>query len=148
MAVVVGTNSYGDEAGLLAYATARGTTITGDQTELLIKTMDWLEIQVYNGRKYEEFQALEFPRSPTLYGEVAGVVPDDVVTAQYVGALLIDSGETLNPVIGRETKMEKVDVIEVEYMDGAASKTLYPQLTGLLRPFLGSSGSSFTVKRG
>lgn len=149
MAVVVGTNSYGDETGLQAYADARGITLTGDLTINLIKAMDYLEIQSYKGDKYSYSQALQHPRTfyEIVEGDEAGVVADDIITGQYLAATLIDAGNDLNPIVGRETKKEKVDVIEVEYMDSAASTALYPQLTKTISRFLSSSGTSFEVIR-
>lgn len=149
MAVVIGTNSYGDEAGLQAYADARGVTILGDKTQLLIGAMDYLEIQSYKYRKYDYDQALQFPRSQTTYDVDLGTVPPEVITAQYVAALLIDSGEELNAVVERSTKMEEVfQAVSVEYMDNAAETNYYPQLTKLLARWLAGGSGTFTVSRG
>lgn len=146
MAVIVGTNSYGDEAGLAAYAAARGVTITGDQTVLLIKAMDWLEIQPFTSEKYAWDQALQFPRLYTFYDVVAGVVPPEIIIAQYAAALLIDSGEDLNPVVGREKKSVGAgrNAITVEYMDNASSTSTYPQLTKIIARHLG--GDNMVVR--
>lgn len=149
MAVTVGTDSYGNETGLAAYATARGITISGDATELLYKAMDWLEYQPFKNEKYDYDQALQFPRLPNQYweGDTEGEVPDDIVTAQYIAAILIDDGNDLNQVVGRATKREKVDVIEVEYKDSSNDSPYYPQLTRILSRFLASTGGSFIVSR-
>lgn len=148
MAVVIGTNSYGDETGLQAYADDRGITITGDLTQLLIKAMDWVEIQSYKWQKYDAGQSLQFPRSSTYYDVDAGTVPPEVITAQYVAALLVDSGEDLNPVVGRAKKMTDVyQAVKTEFMDNANETSMYPQLTQLLSRWLLSSGGSFTVTR-
>lgn len=147
MTVTIGVDSYGDEDGLLDYATNRGITISGDKTQLLILAMDWLEIQQYLGVKYEEYQQLEFPRTHYIYGDIVGDVPNDVVTAQYVGALLIDSGEDLNPVVERATKVEKVDVLSITYMDNSNETNSYPQLYSLLANYLSNSGMEFQVSR-
>ncbi len=147
MAVTVGTDSYGDEAGLEAYAAERGVTVVGDSSELLIKGMDWLEVQPIHSYKYEEDQALEFPRALRLYGDESGVVPADIIKAQYAASLLIDSGEDLTPKIERAVKRIKVDVIEKEFMEGADSTTGYPYLTMLIRDYLSSYGGAFQVVR-
>lgn len=148
MAVVVGTNSYGDETGLQAYADARGVTISGDLTQLLIGAMDWLEIQAYKYFKYSSDQVLQFPRSTTTYDVDAGTVPPEVIVAQYVAALLIDGGEDLNPTVERAVKEEEVfQAVRTEYMDTASETTRYPQLTSLLRRWLASTGGSFEVIR-
>lgn len=147
MPVVVGTDSYGDEAGLQSYADARGVTISGDLTILLIKAMDYLESQAYLGVKYVETQPLEFPRSPTLYGDVEGEVPARIIQAQYVAALLTDGGENLNPVVGRERKRVRIEgAVDTTYMDDASPTNTYPQLYRLTSDYLGSgSGSLLAV---
>lgn len=144
MTVTVGTDSYGDEVGLQAYADKRGITIAGDLTTLLIKSMDYIEVQRYRGIKIEEFQLLEFPRYPTFYGDKNGYVPTDIIAAQYVGAILVDSGATLSPTIERAVKSEKVDVIKVEYMDNASTAPVYTELDSLLSKYLDNSGINST----
>jgi hypothetical protein len=148
MAVTVGTDSYGDETGLDAYALARGITVVGDQTIMLTKAMDWLEIQPWYSYKYLETQPLEFPRASTKYGDVVGEVPDDIITAQYVAALIFDGGGNLLESSGQSIKKEKVDVIEITYQDFTSGQISYPQLNGLVSPYLSSTGGSFTVTRG
>lgn len=141
MAVVVGTNSYATEAELAAYALARGITIAGVQTTLLIKAMDWLEVQPFFYDKTEDTQALEHPRNEET------TVPARIKQAQIVAALLIDGGASLLGAVDRAVKSEKVGSLAVEYMDGASESARYPELTALLRGFVGGSGG-FTVSRG
>lgn len=142
MALVVGTNTYVTVAELTAYASARAITIVNDEEILLIKAMDYIEIQSYWGTKTDEDQDLEFPRN----GDT--VVPEKIKTAQIVTALLIDSGEDMFPTSEQAVKREKVDIIEIEYQDFTNSLKNYPQLNKLLTPFLSSSGGSFVVSRG
>ncbi len=141
--ITVGENSYGTVQGLDTYATDRGITISGDKSILLIKAMDYLETRKYKGTKYLFSQSLQFPRSyyETSFGDSAGVVPSDIIKAQYVIAVLIDAGNDMLPVIDRETKKEKVDVLEVEYMDSAAAASVYPEVTALLGRFLKPSSN-------
>ena len=141
MALVVGTDTYITESELTAYATARGITILADKETLLIKAMDYIEIQSYWGSKTDEDQELEFPRN----GDTA--VPEKIKTAQIVTALLIDSGEDMFPTSEQAVKREKIDLIEIEYQDYTNSLKSYPQLDKLLAPFLSSSGGSFMVSR-
>lgn len=143
MALVVGTDTYVTEADLTAYATARGITILASNKEIiLLKAMDYIEVQSYWGAKTDPDQELEFPRN----GDT--VVPEKIKTAQIVTALLIDSGEDMFPTSEQAVKREKVDIIEIEYQDFTNSLKNYPQLNKLLVPFLSSSGGSFTVSRG
>lgn len=143
MALVVGTDTYVTEAELTAYATARGITILASNKEIiLLKAMDYIEIQSYWGTKTDPDQELEFPRN----GET--IVPEKIKTAQIVTALLIDSGENMFPTPEQAIKREKIDIIEIEYQDFTNSLKNYPQLNKLLTPFLSSSGGSFVVSRG
>ena len=141
MALVVGVDTYVTETELTDYASARGITITGDTKTLLIKAMDYIEIQSYWGSKTDADQDLEFPKN----GDTE--VPQKIKTAQIVTALLIDSGENLFPTSEQAIKREKIDIIEVEYQDFTNSIKNYPQLNKLLAPFLSTSGMSFVVNR-
>ena len=142
MAIVVGVNSYVTELELTTYAADRDITISGNTKTLLIKAMDYIEVQSYWGSKTDEDQDLEFPRN----GDT--VVPEKIKTAQIVTALLIDSGENMFPTSEQAIKREKIDIIEIEYQDFTNSLKNYPQLNKLLTPFLSSSGASFTVSHG
>ena len=142
MAIVVGVNSYVTELELTTYAADRDINISGNTETLLIKAMDYIEIQSYWGTKTDEDQDLEFPRN----GDT--VVPEKIKTAQIVTALLIDSGEDMFPTSEQAIKREKIDIIEIEYQDFTSSLKNYPQLNKLLTPFLSSSGGSFVVSRG
>ena len=159
MTVIVGTDSYATEAELLAYATARGITISGDQSQLLIKAMDWLESNMFDGAKRDYTQTLKWPRySSSNYGDFndpwieypldSNNVPLNIKNAQIAAALIYDAGGDPIGAISRTVKREKVDVLEVEYSDNAAAVTLYPILTSLLAPFMSSNGTSFKVSRG
>ncbi len=158
MAVTVGVDSYVTEAQLTTYATARGITISGDLSQLLIKAMDWLEAQSFSGVKRDTSQPLKWPRYSgdgtwsdpwAEYPEDANGVPVDIGKAQMAAALIYDDGGDPIGAITRAVKREKVDVIEVEYADSAASQTLYPLLQSLIAPFMGgnNSGGSFSVYR-
>ena len=116
------SQSYASEAELASYAAARGVTVTGTDTQLLIKAMDYVEQQTFKGTKNTDEQALQWPRYNVYidtYCIESGSIPQLLKEAQMELALSIDGG--LNPLTseGRATKREKVDVIEVEYMDGA-----------------------------
>lgn len=142
MAIVVGENSYVTELELTNYASARDITITGNTETLLIKAMDYIEIQSYWGEKTDEEQDLEFPRN----GDTS--VPAKIKTAQIVAALLIDSGETLFQTGEQAVKRESVGSVEIEYQDNTSSIKTFPQLNALLSPFTNNTGMSFGVYRG
>ena len=133
---------YVSEDELLAYATARGITISGNKAVLLQKALDWLELQPFSGVKYDEDQDLEFPRDDD------DEVPDKIKTAQIVCALIYDSGGDPLAAISKKVIREKVDVLEVQYSESSSENDLYPLLTLLLAPYLTGGGSGFNVVRG
>jgi len=144
--IVVGENSYVTVAELETYASDRGISISAsDKTVLLIKSMDYLETRQYKSYKTVSTQALEFPRVLCSMYSVDceydnDEVPDDIKTAQIVAALYVDSGEELQATLTQTVKREKVDVLEVEYMDNSMQSNTFTKLDDLLRPFLKNSG--------
>ena len=139
--ITVGTNSYATEAELATYASDRGITIVEvDTTILLIKAMDYIETRNFIGAKTETTQALQWPRevcSGTLNCDIDNlVVPTDIKSAQMIAALIIDSGDEVQPTVERATKREKVDVLEVEYMDTASALKQHTKLQDILRPYI------------
>jgi hypothetical protein len=150
--IVVGTNSYVTVAELETYAIDRGITIAAtDKSVLLIKAMDFMEVQKYKGYKTVSTQALQFPRvlcstgSSNYCGYVpceydSETVPTEIGTAQLVAALLIDSGEDIQANSTQAIKREKVDVIEIEYQDNTNGSVVYTQLNSLIAPFLANQG--------
>lgn len=130
MSVTVGVDSYVDETQLQAYADARGITLSTDLTILLIKAMDYYDTLTFSGTQTDEDQDLHFPVNGS------DTVPTKIEKGQMVAATLIDSGEGLLDPVERAVKMEKIDVLETEYMDNAATTTQYTELNSLLRPYL------------
>ncbi len=143
--IVAGANSYVTVAYADTYNTDRGNAAwTGDDAvkeAALIKATDYIE-QKYAGRwistPQSETQDLSWPRTFD-----AGVIPDRLMQAVCVLALESLSDD-LNPVQDRAVKREKVDVIEVEYMDTAQNGKTRPAVDGLLRPYV--SGSSLNAR--
>lgn len=152
MALIVGTNSYVDAAFITQYATDRGITLTGDADQLGLRAMDYLETQTWKGTKTDANQPLEWPRSGVYVQGVlidSSTVPSDIEKAQAQLSIEIDQGNDPNAVLGRSTKREKLDALEVEYMDNA-SNSFYSPLTGrYINKYLASanSGYSFNVVR-
>lgn len=146
--VVVGVDSYANEAQLTAYAAARGLTIEGDPSAVLIKAMDFLSIQQWQGEKTDPLQPLDFPR------DGATEVPASIIKAQLILAIDADSGVSLLGAPQLAVKRSKVDVIETEYATG--DNALYTietnaQVNALLGPYIyapTSSLTSFNVMRG
>ena len=145
MALIVGTDTYVTVAEFEEYALKRDITIVSANREvLLIKSMDYIEVQPYKSCKTDLSQPLQFPRILCVSSYECEYnndeVPNNMKTAQIIAALLVDSGNDLQPIKGRATKSEKVDVLEVVYMDRASNSNTYTKLDDLLRPFVNSGG--------
>ena len=125
MAVVVGTDSYATEAELLAYATARGITISGDQTQLLIRAMDYLENQRFIGYKAASDQALQWPRTGVVidgWDIDSTVTPNKVKVAQMEVALAMDADSDPMAVTDPDIKTQSVGTISITYQDNSSTK--------------------------
>jgi hypothetical protein len=151
--VVAGANSYVSEADLTAYAADRGVTLTTALDVLIIKAMDYIESLSFIGDKHKEAQPLQWPRDEVYidrYYIERETIPKELKEGVYTAALAIDAELDPLRIIERATKREKVDVIEVEYMDSAASETIVRTISAALYKILrpgGHGGSSFRVVR-
>ena len=136
---------YVEEADFTAYATARGITLLRPESETLTQALDYIELQDYSGYKTDENQVLEFPRN----GDTE--IPNDIVTAQMVAALLYDKGiDPMAPIGPRVTQETVVGAVSVSYSDSGNQTTQYQQLDKLLAPYIGSGlgANNFAVSRG
>ena len=147
------SNSYISEAELTTYATDRGITLSGTAAVLIIQAMDYIEAQNYKGYKLTDEQALQWPRGNVFidgYAVDTDEIPVLLKDAQAEVCIGIDGGT--NPLANEEraTKREKVDVIEVEYMDGARNTTYLKAAETKLEKLIkaGSSGISAVAIRG
>lgn len=157
--VVAGANSYVTIDFADSYHTDRGNTAWAGtdavKQSALIKATDYLQ-QLYNGRwvgyLVDDDQPLDWPRTynrpayPWVDYDISGEIPERIKQAVCVLAIEALSSD-LNPALDRAVKKEKVDVIEVEYMDNAAERKKRPAVDGLVRPYLqGSSINCFVVR--
>jgi len=151
--VVPGANSYVTEAELTTYAADRGITLTAATDVLLIKAMDYIESLSFIGDKHKEAQPLQWPRDEVYidrYYIERETIPKELKKGVYTAALAIDAELDPLRIIERATKREKVDVIEVEYMDSAASQTIVRTISSALYKILrpgGHGSSAFRVVR-
>ena len=150
------SNSYVTVAEFQQFCTDRNITITstyGDESELLIQAMDYFEQQPFKGIKKTELQALQFPRSDLWidsYLSDSNTIPKLVKDAQITIGVSIMQGSNPLSIIERATKREKVDVIEIEYMDSAAPDTINRSIGNIMSKLVTSSsmGNNFTSIRG
>ena len=151
--VVAGANSYVSEADLTAYASDRGLTLTAATDVLIIKAMDYIESLSFIGDKHTEAQPLQWPRDEVYIDRnyiERETIPKELKNGVYTAALAIDAELDPLRIIDRATKREKVDVIEVEYMDSAASQTIVRTISAALYKILrpgGHGSSAFRVVR-
>ena len=139
---VPNANSYGDVAGLTAYAAARGVTIVGDPEVLLIKSMDVIEGESFRGYKSNSEQALSFPRyGITIDGVVfdSDEIPKQLVEGQYELCIIIDEGNDPLNNTNRVKSSVSVGPISVTYKDGSDEVLTY-RYTNKLKDLLTSGG--------
>jgi len=144
--IIVGTNSYVTEAELQTWADDTGRDLTGsDLSVLLINAKYYIESYSYTGVKYDETQSLKFPRyyPPKAKPETSPDVPNNIKEAQYNAAYLVHTGVDFFAPVGRAVKREKVDVLEVEYMDNASETTRYPSVYTYLKDYIAASNNGF-----
>lgn len=108
---------YATNEELIAYAAARGVTITAlEAPVLLTKAFDWLQIQPIT---------------------VPDPVPDQIKQAQMVCAMIYHAGgDPLAAITPRVTQETVFGAVSVSYSDSGPSTPLYPQLAALIRPYL------------
>lgn len=154
---------YGTNAGLTAYATSTGRTVTGDPDVMRLVASNYLDGLYWTrfiGSPVDTYGDA-WPRAG-IDGVSSSVVPERVENATYEAALLyqadpnaLSSGSVSNNGSGAIAS-EKVDVISVSY-HAANTDTLaddavidnaprYSTVEALLRPFLRSGwGANVSV---
>lgn len=148
---VIDANSYASEEDLIAYATARGITLTGDKEVLLIKAMDYIDSLNFLGIKSTKDQTLQWPRYDVWVDGFminSNEIPKYLKNALLETAISID--QSVDPLqnVDRLTISETVGPISVTYKSGQDS-TIVKRINAQLRKLLnGSWGGSFEVGRG
>lgn len=150
--IVLGANSYVDEAELTLYATDRGITITGDETQLLVQAMDYVESLSFIGIKHTDTQDLQWPRSGAVVDDYlvsSNAIPAELKKGQIEVALAIDAGNGPLTDIARQKSSVKVGELAVTYQSGQ-STTIVRKISASLYKLLvsGVDGISFSVSRG
>ena len=152
--IVANANSYVSVTELDAFALLRGVTLPvleADKEVLLIQGTDYTENfwSRYQGSLVSEVQVLQFPRigvSVNGFQVASNAIPQTLKNAQMQAA--IESNTTsLTTNTGQNIKMEKVDVIEVEYQDGTGSlyQPTFPKVDAYLDKLFKNGGNPFLV---
>lgn len=121
--IVTGANSYVSDADFATYASDRGITVTGTAAQLLLRAALYVEQLSFKGDKKTKAQRMQWPRYGVIidgFSIESDEIPQQLIDLQCEVALAIDGGDDPLGTIDRSVKREKVDVIEVEYMDNAA----------------------------
>ncbi len=148
--IVNGANSYVSETELTTYAIARGITLVGDEEELLINAMDYIESLAFIGLKWTRDQDLKWPRSDVWidgYYIDSDTIPNELKNGQMAVAIAVDQGNGPLKTIDRQTKRERVGELEVEYMDGSSSTPIVRTINSSLAKLMknGGQGQMFKV---
>lgn len=146
--IVANANSYVTEAELTTFATDRGITIAGTNSELIYQAMDYIEQQNFIGNKSTQAQALQWPRYNAYidgYLVASTTIPQDLKNAQMQTALSIDASNGPLDVVEQKIKREKVGVLETEYMDNSA-QTYDPKIRNYLKKLIQGGGAFRAVK--
>ena len=146
---LVDSESYASVAEADAYHANRGCTPWFDVSKMtteikeqcLRRATDYIE-QVYgqsfHGYRVSSTQALAFPRVDVElngYYIASDIIPTILKSATITLAYKAAQGN-LAPDLGQTVKREKVDVLEVEYMDGASAVKRLREIDNILAPLL------------
>jgi len=139
--VVNGANSYISEQDLREFCSDRDLSLPGGSVEPLIhKAMDYLETLNFKGEKLYHLHSVEFPRVNMLVNGwlyPAHQIPPELKKAQCLLAYHSQKIDLTPASQGRETKREKVDILEVEYSENKTETELeLPFVFNTLKDFI------------
>lgn len=151
--VVAGANSYASEAQLTAYAFDRGTTLSGETSELLISAMDSYDALSFIGLKSTKAQPLQWPRTNIWidgFSYESTELPQELLDGQLATALAIDAGFNPLSTIERAIKKDKVGPLETEFADSASSAEIIRSISNAVRKLVTGNpgGINFNVRVG
>lgn len=156
---VAGANSYVSLTDADTYHEARQNTswvqASNDaKTGAILRAMAYLESVAWAGMRVLRDQALMWPRAGVVdrdgYELASNAIPRALVSALCELALReVSSPGSTSPDLerGGMVKREKVDVLEVEYQDGAPGVTVFTVVDRLLVGLKAPRGS-FEIGRG
>lgn len=138
---VSGANTYVTLAEFKAWADDRGITYGNDAdvTKHIYRAMDFIERQNFQGRKANETQPLQWPRTDVLidgYYVDATEIPKELKIALYEQINIEHLGFSNLETIDRRTIQESIGDISVTYDSNSSSKTDTPALTYALKKLI------------
>jgi hypothetical protein len=149
---------YVDTGELIAYAAARGVTITAiEEPVLLTKAMDYLDTldARWQGERTDPAQELAWPRSGVFVNgrelDIA-IVPAAIERAQMMLAIQAISMDLLPAIKTQQSGAvtgKSVGDVSLSYGNGSSNMApLFPAVATLLGPYLRiGGGSNFNVSR-
>ena len=152
--IVANANSYNTVAEIRAYAVARGSTlpVADEDVEVLaIQATDYLEsfYKKYQGYRTDPAnQVLQFPRTGVVLYDDYEVGSNEIPTLlknAHAQATIEAYESDLMPNHTQGVKKEKVDVLEVEYLDGSSDSVGLPKVDALIEPLFNPS-ATFSVR--
>jgi len=138
---VSGANTYVTLAEFKAWADERGITYDNDAavTKHIYRAMDFIERQNFQGRKANETQPLQFPRTDVIidgYYVDANEIPKELKIALYEQINIEHLGYSNLATVDRRTISESIGDISVTYANNSSSKTDTPALTYALKKLI------------
>lgn len=150
--------SYVSTSDCAAYASARGLTFTADAAgeQALRRATAWLDgtyrTRFPGQRKRFRQQALEWPRVGAADADgfpiAADEIPSEIVDATCEAAVReLASPGSMSPDLERGGAIKRLQAgsVEVEYMGGASTTTLFQSIDGLLASLIGKA-SPYTAR--
>lgn len=153
--IVAGAQSVVTATEMLTYANLRGLTVPSleaDREKLLILAMDYLK-SIENrmkGTRTDDDQELPEPRlNVVLFGDFVdqNTIPEQYKNAQIEAAIAANTQSLLLNESSQNVKKEKLDVLEIEYVDGGSwSIARLDRVNAAIAPLLISGGLSSVMR--
>ena len=140
---VSGANTHVTLAEFKAWADERGITYDNDAkiTNHIYRAMDFIERQNFQGRKANETQPLQFPRTDVMidgYYVDANEIPKELKIALYEQINIEHLTFSKLNTVDRRTISESIGDISVTYASNSSSQTDTPALTLALKKLINS----------
>ncbi len=155
--IVTGANSYVSEADMIAYAAARGVTITsGEAEQFLITCMDYIETRVYQGTQVSfGTQPLVWPRNGVYLEDNLlsnSAIPQRLINALNQLCIELKAGYDALVTITKndQVKSKSFAVFSKEYFEGATDQAILQKVNAWLAPLLDAgagNGIQFKIER-
>ena len=151
--LIIGSDSYVSESDLDAYALNVGRTITGNQTELLIRATLYTESLQFLGKKLTGPQRMQWPRRDARldgFYIATNEIPELLKKLQCEVALSIDKGIDPSADPERMAISTKVGDISESFSDGGFQNiTMAPHIYKMANKLIGvhGGGLSFNIGR-